>query len=107
MTTKEVLQTCQYFNSGLSKYEAVAPPVPLIRHNKYFAEFQIQKHNEVRSGFSFYVQIVQCRWPLHENHRPTVCLQDPLWVLGNICIRSSTENLQDAFVLPNFYAPYI
>ena len=39
-----------------------------------------------------------------KNHCPMVCLQDPILVSGNICLRSATENwnLQGAFVLPHF-----
>jgi len=75
----------------------------MIRHNKYTAEFNFQKH-EVWSGFKVYVGLFSAAGHCMKNHRPTVCLQDPILVSGNICLRSPTENcnLKGAFCSTEF-----
>lgn len=73
-----------------------------IRHNKYSAEFKIQNHYEVRSGLIVYFKLFSAAGHFMKNPPTTVCLQDPIMVLGNMCLRQRIRNLQGTMLYQIF-----
>jgi hypothetical protein len=106
IATKGLRQMCWYFNLGLSKYEEGVLPVLLIRRKNTLLTLKLRNIKCVLASTFMSDYSISC--PPHEKPSPHGLSSRYNLVLGNIHLRYPRENcnLQGAFVLPNFYAPY-